>query len=754
MPESEVDRVGVGTRNNLLLGRSVKDSLLLGRSVRDCMLLRVSLSGLLALQAFAGFFPGHCLWGVNHLAYWPILPRLLWTLLGLLVVWTPLGVWIGRFLIQRAAPLLERRPIAYGVLPATGALLFWMLRCRTHFLGDGWLLAEMVQDGRPFHGYDFIDYFLHARLFALLGIQGENGSFQLFGVMSVLAGAVYLAAAAWSARHLSPDRGGRVLLYALLVFFPPVQIFMGYVETYSFLMIFMLLFLTLLILHYRHGFSLALPAAAFGLGLCFHLDALFLAPLLAVALFLQAERAWVPFRKRLIAVAGPALGGLILAAIIYLAAGYDRAWFEADFVAGKPLQEILTPWSGPHSLWSWVHWKDILNLLSLLAPVPIALLATALPSMGRLGRWPRETLLMLAGGVWLVVLMSLLFMKLGAVRDWDLYAAHAPIFPLGAFLAWSHITSKRPQARGASGTAAIPRDKPTRRTHWRPRDARVVGLVVMAAFFLAAPWFWLNAGEERSLQRFRDVIGDLSRFQRAYAHEGIAKYYRARGMIAEATEEYRITSETFPENARFCALLGALQYNAGDSEAAFQTFQRALTADSTFAQALEMAARIHVERGRFADALPYARRLAGRPEESPRAAALHGRAAEELGLLEEAQGAYKRALDRDADSTDRAQHTAWLERAAGLALFTGEFERSEQLFRRALGRKPASVSARTGLALAIWQPLSQDSVSWGDPSVRQRLIEAELLLGDLIREGQADEQIGTWHGEIRAALAR
>jgi tetratricopeptide (TPR) repeat protein len=691
-------------------------------------------------------------WGVNHLAYVPVVLRLLWPLLGLLLIWTPLGSRLGRILIERIAPWLPgRKSIAYLVAPVLGVVIFWLLRCKNHFLGDGWLLGELVTDGALFSGYEFIDYHLHARLFGLLRLEGTGQVYGLFAVISTLLGGLYLFLAAWSARSLSHDRGERVLLYALLVFFAPVEMFLGYVECYSVLMLCLLLFLVLTVRHFRDGISLHLPAAAFGLALFFHLDALFLVPLLAALVCFPSEHAPRAFARRLLITAAPVLAALALGGAIYWLSGYDREWFEADFVAGRRLLQPLARWTGPHSLLSLAHWKDLLNLLLLLAPVPLVMLVSVWPALasadlrrgsatdrpghavgprghatGRQRRacvWalPREILLLLGGTLWLLLLMSLVHMKLGAVRDWDLFAAHSSIFVITAWLVWSHAT------RGRAGASLV---------------AQVAG----TAFFLVLPWFWLNADDARSFQRIRDVIVDQPPAVQAYSYEEIGKYLRARGRIPEAIEAYKTSTDANPHNARVLSVLGALQYNSGERAAALVTFERVLEADSTFALGLETMARLRMERGETREALLLARRLAGHAEETCQAMELHARAAEEAGLVDEAITALTRAYRKYPERIDL------MERAGGLALLEGNFVHSERAFRAVLRRQPASVSARAGLVVALWEPLRQAPSARGDPGSQRRMREALQLIEGLIVEGEASDLMRSWRLEMRGAL--
>jgi len=620
-------------------------------------LLRIFLSLLLLLQALASFFPGPLFWGVNHLAYAPALLRIVWPLFGLLLIWTSAGVSFGRWLTDRVAPsLLGHRLAAYVAAPIVGALLFWLLRCKTHFLGDGWLLGEMVAVGIRFGSFNFIHYHLVAKLFSTLTQPVEADAFRLFAGTSIVAGALYLVAAAWSARGLSKDNGERILLYLLLVFFAPAEMFMGYVECYSILMVFMLLFASTIALHYLKRLPIWVPAAAFGLGLVFHLDALLMAPLLVTLVLWPAGHSPRSFWRRLALVLLPLVAAVALAAGLYLLEGYNHSNFETDFVKSRHTQRLLVTLLGSHGFLSWRHWKDILNLLLLVAPVPLlALLATvnsrkAVVAESEVTTSTRQSvdsgyralITLLAGSLWLVFLMSLINMKLGIARDWDLFAAQTPIFVLASYVALSRVARGRP-------------------------SFRLVGIVVIAAIFLSLPWFFLNASEARSVQRFKNIIADQPGFSQAYAHEELGKYYRKRGMMQPALEEYKTAAQLFPDNARFYGVLGGVQYNYGLRDDAMQSFRRALQADSTYATALRAMAHFYFERNETEEALTYSRKLAGSEKERADDAALHGAIAEKLGLYDEALKAYEKAIAKDARLTELKERIDVLKKMTRIA---------------------------------------------------------------------------------------
>ncbi|MBU2499706.1 hypothetical protein KJ682_00120, partial [bacterium] len=196
--------------------------------------LRLGLSALLLLEAAAAWLPGPALWGFNHLAWLPAPWRILVPLAGFAAVWTPVGRWLGGILAGgRGAAFLERRALAYGVAPALGGLVFFLLQDRVHLLGDGATLADNLAKGVIFHGFDFMTYFLYAQAFQWLGAGPESQAYSVMAWGSILSGAVYVGAAAWAARRLECRPAGRSLLFGLLVSAPILQIFMGYAEVYA-----------------------------------------------------------------------------------------------------------------------------------------------------------------------------------------------------------------------------------------------------------------------------------------------------------------------------------------------------------------------------------------------------------------------------------------------------------------------------------------------------------------------------------------
>lgn len=700
--------------------------------------LRLLLTGLLLLQLAGSFLPAPWLWGINHLAWSPLPVKLLVPLTGLVLVWTPLGRRLGHWLTDRTEPfLLESRRAAYFAVPIWGAGTFWLLRDRTHLLGDGRLLVELIHQGVRFHGFDLMGYHLHAQLYRLLGLQSEAAAYNLIGGVSAVTGAAWLATAAWTARALGADRATRVLIYGLLVCYAPLQLFMGYVEAYAQLAVALLAFTAALVLHYRGRFALWGVAAIWSAGLFFHLNALLLAPLLAAAVIWPSPAAPRAWWRRLLAVTGPPLVALALVAALYQAGGYGRGRFADDFGALGHGAAILVPMRGPDGLVSWQHWKDVANLLLLLVPLPAVLLIAARahdPAQTPRPAGRNDTLplaagtasrLLQAGWVWFVLLASLLHMKLGIVRDWDLLAPHAAVPVLAALVA------------GAARRAA-----PT---------ANLIGPVIAVAAIVTVPWFTLNNSEPRALARIVAVSGDLAPFPRGLLHSQLGRYHRERGAFATARDHYREAVRVCPANARFHAAYGQLLFNAGDYRAAETAFGRAVAADSSYAYGLKMAVLTGMALEQYGAVLPLARRLAAHPDRDAEGAAAHGLIAEQQGLYDEAVTAYLQAVRLDSARVDL------LDRIGGLELAQGRFGRAEFAFGTLLEKRPESVAARIGLANAVWQDLIDRPERFPVAQRRQRLSQTARLLDEALALGVGaagdPAQIRAWRSQVDAALA-
>ncbi len=684
---------------------------------------------ILLVLVVAGFWlPPIWLWGLNHGRWLPWPVRFGIPAAAFLLVVTPARNTFGRLLVDRFEPLLlGRRPIAYFLVPAVGAAVFWLLRDPIHMLGDGQTLAVMLAGDNLYHGFDFMTYHLLAKIYQSLGAGGESSAFFITALMSCLSGAAYLAAAAWSARKLTDHPGSRILLYGLLVLATPLQLFFGYMEVYAPLAVAMLVFLTFFTLYREGRGRLLYVALAWSTGLFLHLNALFLAPLLAVALLRPPPEEQASTLRRLITVVGPVLAALLLAWGILAAGGYGSERFLTDFGHVDQGDGILVPLTGPDGLLTWRHLKDTVNLLLLLAPIPLLLLGVHFGNEQGGLRGLRALPCLLGGSVWLIVLIALIHLKLGAARDWDLLAPHVSVLVLAGWYAISGGFSKSTPAPG------------------------LVGQVVAVAAVLALPWFAVNANPAAALARLEAVATDLAPYPRGLLHEQFAYHHQMAGNPEEVARHYRKSGEVCSNHPRFHAIYGTYMLNQGNLAEAVLAYDRAVAADPGYVYGLKMGLVARVLDQDYRGALEPARRLLQMNAQDSEAAAAHGTAAQQVGLRAEAIAAYLRGFQRDGTRLDL------LERAAGLQLMEGEFTAAQNNFRTLLEARPDRIQAALGLADALWQGYLTDPDARPRQESRAVLAEAAILIERVLAAqgspAKDTASLTAWRDQVLTAAA-
>lgn len=434
--------------------------------------MHIGLFVLTGVITLGRFVPGTWAWGFNQFAYLPAWTFGLWILGSGFALWPRSWKLLERPLYGSPADwLLSSRAAYFAVAVVTGALGLTLGRS-SHFLGDGTWLAASVESGRQFHFFDFVDYRLH--VLAYEGAGGRIRADTLYRYGSVLAGVIASVTNLWLVRRLPWEAWRRVFLYLLLFATPPVVLYFGYVESYSILYAALTAFLLASLLVLEGRWPLWRAAAFFGAGLFLHLSALFTAPAL-LALGLMAPR--ISGFKRWASLLIPPASFLVLAMTLYLVSGYDRTGFETEFLRSSQGRSIFLPAFGERGLFSFLHWKDLINQLFLTAPVCLVVLLVRIPFIRR--SWRRPEILFLLTQIGVVALIGVVVdAKLGGAKDWDLLAAHSASLSILAAFVFGDVPARSP--------ASV------------PEGSRGAGLVLLLSILIAAGWVLLQSFQDRS----------------------------------------------------------------------------------------------------------------------------------------------------------------------------------------------------------------------------------------------------------------
>lgn len=694
----------------------------------------------LVLLAAGRFLPGPQAWGFNHLAYLPGWVFGAWVAAALLIG-TLLLPGVQSAACSRLAGVLPRflfeRPWVPWALTVLAGGVFFLLRERSFFMGDGYLVGELVDRGVPFRAFDNLDYLLHYQIYKRFGEEGVRfSSFDLYRGGAILAG--MLAVATWLrlAGRLSWSPWRKATLVGLLFFAGPAALFFGYVESYSFLFLFLTAFLMSGLLVLEGRAPLWLASTFFGLGLAFHLTALFTAPALLVLAWCAPGRR--PGRRILEASVPPALLFLV-AVLLHIAEGFDAAWFRREFIDAQNSKSIWIPLAQGRGLFTAYHWKDLFNLALITVPASLLVTLAAARRLRILAREPRFLFL-------LVQVASLAFMslavdrKLGGARDWDLLTAHSAGLILLAAMLLPGIAAPgagegapgpvkvepTPRARGKArgGTLPIART-PADRPH------PIVPFVLGVSFLVAAPWVVLLHWEDRSIQRFVDVVADFPDFPRGYAYEEVGKYYRKAGDLVRAQALYEKAVATNPSHARIRVLLGSVYYNSGNVEAAAKQYQEAYRIDPKGYMAVEMLGQLAMMQKRYEDAWGWYEKLSDLRPEQVSTWEGYGFAALRTQRWEKAVVGLRRAVELDPENQPYLHEI-------GLALGQlGRFEEAVKLFQVLLARPDVRPETRLALAwtrLEMARRLAGEGrgvpVAWLDEAEKQLKVVLEQRPGN------------------------
>jgi tetratricopeptide (TPR) repeat protein len=211
--------------------------------------------------------------------------------------------------------------------------------------------------------------------------------------------------------------------------------------------------------------------------------------------------------------------------------------------------------------------------------------------------------------------------KLGPSRDWDLLSI--PSIPYT--LLCGYLLVRCVKDRGILKSAGL--------------------ILVTVAAIHAIPWFLINADAGRSIQRFKLLIKTGAVRSLAYAHEELAVYYRERGLLNQASDEFEQAVSASPENRRLRSSLGSLYLTRKMYDQAIRQYDAAVRLDPNDLLAHYNLGCSYLFKNQFEPAIEHFRKVV---TINPRFAEAHYNLAmmyQKLGQSNEAIQEYKEAID-------------------------------------------------------------------------------------------------------------
>lgn len=156
------------------------------------------LCGILVLAQFvSSFFPKSRLWGINHLAYFPLWVRFLFIIPVLLILVPRVNLKVYKILEQILSffqnILPKKEVLTASLLAVIFMFFFWLLRTRTHFLGDGYAQISFLKSGKYLKtGFEFLEVYAHLYLYKFLKFFFTPSPESVYAGLSIFAGGVFV----------------------------------------------------------------------------------------------------------------------------------------------------------------------------------------------------------------------------------------------------------------------------------------------------------------------------------------------------------------------------------------------------------------------------------------------------------------------------------------------------------------------------------------------------------------------------------
>ncbi|HEY2923796.1 MAG TPA: tetratricopeptide repeat protein, partial [Candidatus Eisenbacteria bacterium] len=467
-------------------------------------------------------------------------------------------------------------PVGFKLaLLAAFAAMLWMLRTRTHFLGDGmiWLYGLRVGDlSAPTEPLAQAIWQTASMALRQLGAPVVSSTLATVSIACGVLAAVLL----WGiAREITAGRGGFATAFPLLLTLGTTQLFCGYIESYPLAAVAILAYLFAGLRCLRRERGLLLPVLAFAVAVASHLLTLYLLPSLVFLIF-RGQRS--PLRR--VALIGLAVA--LSASFLVLLGSGPAQWIHAFDLATRAAR--VGPAAStvkPYEIVSLGHAVDLANAILLVVPVPLLLLlARAAERRGRGSEAdPTGAFLGIAGGAGLLGALALV-LPVAPAQDWDLTSLL--LLPLGVFGIWAG----RPLYASGGKLFRI--------------GAVSLSLGALLAFVL------VNASGSAGTRRYETLVSPPARitdFARWYGYELLAHYHRHRGENRRAMTYVDLLLRTEPANPRYWAMGGATLVGMGRYAEAVPFLTEALRRSPNRAGTRTNLGICYSDAGRYREAL-------------------------------------------------------------------------------------------------------------------------------------------------------
>lgn len=505
------------------------------------------------------------LWGVDAWSYFSFPIAIMIGAIGLSGI-IPATNNIHIDLFERYSGLFNKIPIPVVVIAC--GLLFFLFSQELPLLGDGFLRIRNAESGTYIVSPEPMDTFLHIFFFSLLNKSVGLGAKEIYAYLSIFSGMAAIGGALHYIRKIFTE-SKRGFVFAAFFLCGSVQLFFGYVESYSIMAALVILFLfSAWDMLLEDKFKIA-PAFFMFLPMIFHPLSVVFLPAGIYAYYITIQK----MPKRFFYTIYVLLVGIFAMILLGTAFAYIGFGFEKLFDLFGTGSHIL-PLAGDYGIFSLLHLLDVINEIFLTTPAIIGI-PLLFKHFTRIKNKPVFVFLTIS------VFFSFVFMlifhtKLGFARDWDLTAVFA--FPMTLLIIF--LITKSDKRKEKKYTAMI---------------------IVLVSLIHTVPWILVNSSESLSFARASDMADTKhwTNSSRARLYDEIS-YYLFDNAKAKASLKPLYKSYELEKNERILYKIAVIYHGLGNNDSAAAVFKRLSGRGYKESKVTQMLGTLYFEEADFA----------------------------------------------------------------------------------------------------------------------------------------------------------
>jgi hypothetical protein len=517
---------------------------------------------------FIHFFPAWLAWGLTVLCLLAFIPRFNSLILA---SWDSTFGHLGRTLGK------VNRYLLFALAGLISIPMFWAARTRFFLLGDGYFKLEALAD-RMITITEPLDGLVHQQFQKLLTFVFPSPTLSLaYTIPSVICGGIFVSLLLILSHRLGRTGFQKALIFSVLLSLGSVELFFGYVEAYTGLLIGLTLFLVLSLLFAQGKVNPLVPSLALAIGIGLHVSGIVLVPALLYLIFWRWRKSGrkLPDFSSLLCLGGCAVIMGLAVGKVFLMPGEGNRFGQ--------FLPIVSSAGYSFTMFSWPHLAEFANQLLLLSPVGIILFLWSLFHLRKPESRQDPFLNFLLISSLAGLLLIFVYNGRWGNADWDLRAFPALFFTLCGILIFIR--------RGQS---------------WA--KFRYYGIILIAvSLYHVVPWVWLNASPRMSVDRY--VLTATSDRHILSAPSGglwtVGRVLDKAGLTLRAEAMYRLGMEENPESVVYYSLLGNNLYVQARYDEAVACLERGLEIEPESQELRLSLAQNYLKENELTKAMPY-----------------------------------------------------------------------------------------------------------------------------------------------------